>query len=131
MFIKLFLLFTIIPLIELALLIKIGAYIGVLMTISVVVITGILGAALARYEGFSVLNQIRSTLASGDIPADELIEGLLILVGGALLLTPGFLTDILGFVLIIPTTRRIFREYLKKYFKNKFINQDIHIDIGY
>ena len=131
MLLKLFLLFTIVPLIELALLIKVGGYIGVFMTIMIVVITGILGATLARYEGFSILNQIKSTLSLGEIPGDEMIEGLLILVGGALLLTPGFLTDILGFALIIPLSRRIFRNYLKRVFKNRFTQQDIHIDLNF
>ena len=130
MFIKLFLLFTIIPLIELALLIKIGAYIGVLMTISIVIITGILGAYLAKYEGLSILSQIKTSLNQGEIPTDEMIEGLLILVGGALLLTPGFLTDLLGFSLIIPFTRIIFRKFLKKKFKEKISGQDIYFDIN-
>jgi len=131
MIFKLFLLFTIVPLIELALLIKIGSYIGVMMTITIVVITGIAGASLARYEGLSVFNQLRSVLSEGDIPTDELIEGLLIFVGGALLLTPGFLTDILGFLLIIPISRRTIREHLKKYFKERIISQHVNIDIDY
>src|SRR4030042_5848079 len=108
MLFKLFLLFTIVPLIELALLIKVGTYIGVLPTIIIVVLTGILGAALAKYEGLSVLNQIRGTLSEGNIPGDEMLDGLLILVGGSLLLAPGFLTDILGYTMIIPFTRQFF-----------------------
>jgi len=130
MFLKLLLLFTVVPLIELALLIKIGAYIGVLATISIVIVTGILGASLAKYEGFSILNKIRNTLHSGGIPGDEMIEGLLIFVGGALLLTPGFLTDIAGFSLIIPASRKFLREYLKRKFKDKFTDQNIHIDFN-
>ncbi|MBU1626676.1 membrane protein FxsA [bacterium] len=130
MLFKLFLLFTIVPLIELTLLIKVGTYIGVLPTIIIVVLTGISGAALAKYEGLSVFNQIRTTLSEADIPGDEMLDGLLILVGGALLLTPGFLTDILGFTMIIPFTRRISREYLKRYFKNKILYRDIHIDVN-
>jgi len=86
MLFKLFLLFTIVPLLELALLIKIGAIIGVLWTIVIVVFTGILGASLARYEGFTILNKIKNNLSYGDMPGDEMIEGLLILVGGLLLL---------------------------------------------
>jgi UPF0716 protein FxsA len=129
MILKLFLLFTIVPIIELALLIKIGSHIGVIPTIAIVILTGIFGASLARYEGLTVLNKLRSTLAEGDIPTDELIEGMLIFVGGALLLTPGFITDIFGYLSIIPYTRRIIREYLKKYFKNKIIRQNIHIDM--
>jgi UPF0716 protein FxsA len=131
MLFKLFLLFTIVPLIELALLIKVGTSIGVLPTIIIVVLTGIIGAAIAKYEGLSIIYQIRTMLSQGNIPGDEMLDGLLLLVGGAMLLAPGFLTDILGYAMVIPFTRRIFRGYLKRYFKNKFINPNFHIDVNF
>lgn len=117
MFIRLIAIFVIIPLIELAILIKVGSYIGLWPTILIVVLTGILGAALARYQGFMIINKIKSDLNSGRVPAQELIDGLLILVGGIVLLTPGFLTDFCGFLLLIPQTRSLFKRIIKSQFQ--------------
>ena len=105
----LILLFTIVPLIELAILIYLGTIIGALYTMLIVVVTGILGAILARYQGSSTLSKIRSNIEIGIIPANELFDGALILAGGLLLLTPGIITDIIGFALLVPYTRRIVR----------------------
>lgn len=115
MFIRLLLLFTIVPILELALLIQLGSYVGLLPTIGLIAVTGVVGASLARSQGFLVVNQIRNKLAAGSLPADSLIEGLLILIGGGLLLTPGLLTDITGFSLIIPLTRKAIRRLVKKH----------------
>ena len=109
MLFRLILLFTIIPLVELAILIYLGTIIGALYIMLIVVVTGILGAILARYQGLSTLSKIRSNIESGIIPANELFDGALILAGGLLLLTPGIITDIAGFVLLVPYTRRIVR----------------------
>ncbi|MFQ5750554.1 MAG: FxsA family protein, partial [bacterium] len=87
MLIRLLLLFTIVPLIELALLIKLGQHIGLFNTIAVVIVTGIVGAALARYEGFGILHRIQNELARGQLPAESLLDGALILAGALLLLT--------------------------------------------
>lgn len=122
-FIKLLLLFTIIPIVELALLIEIGRIIGVLATIGIVAITGIIGAALARQQGFIVVTKIRERLSRGEIPTDDLVEALLILVGGVTLITPGILTDITGFLLIIPFSRVFFAKLVVKIFK-KYINKN-------
>lgn len=103
------------PIIELYLLIKIGSMIGAFNTIMLVVLTGIAGALLARSQGLAVLNKINSDLESGSMPAEALIDGLFILVGGLLLITPGIITDIIGFIFVIPHTR----EVVKKYIKNK------------
>ena len=113
MFIKLVAIFIIIPLIELAILIKVGSYIGLWPTILIVILTGILGAALARQQGFMIINKIKSDVNSGRVPAQELIDGMLILVGGIVLLTPGFLTDICGFLLLIPFSRAVFKRMIK------------------
>ncbi len=117
MFIRLLAVFIIIPLIELVILIKVGSYIGLWPTILIVVLTGIVGASLARYQGFIIINKIRSDVGSGRVPARELIDGLLVLVGGVVLLTPGFLTDICGFVLLIPLTRNLIKGFVRSHFE--------------
>lgn len=117
MFIRLLAVFIIIPLIELVILIKVGSYIGLWPTILIVVLTGIVGASLARYQGFIIINKIRSDIGSGRVPARELIDGLLVLVGGIVLLTPGFLTDICGFVLLIPLTRNLIKGFVRSHFE--------------
>jgi UPF0716 protein FxsA len=116
MFLKLILLFSLIPIIELALLIEIGKHIGVFMTIILVGSTGVIGVSLARSQGFKIISRVKAELNQGQIPADNLIEGLLILIGGVMLLTPGLLTDITGFSFIIPGTR----QFMLKFLKNKF-----------
>ncbi len=122
-FIRLLLIFTIVPIVELALLIEIGSYIGILPTVFLVAITGIVGVTLARNQGLIVVTKIRNKLASGEIPTSDLIEGLLILVGGVTLLTPGVLTDITGFLLIIPFTRPLFAKLASNIFK-KYVDQN-------
>ncbi len=119
MFLKLLVLFTIVPLIELALLIEVGQKIGLTNTIVLVILTGFLGAALARSQGFEIIQRIQSELSQGQLPADSLIHGAFILAGAILLLTPGIITDILGFTLLIPLTRSLLKAYLKKYFTEK------------
>jgi len=104
---KLMLLFILTPLVELAILVYLGTIIGALYTIIIVVVTGIVGAILARNQGLATLSRIRSSLEQGIIPSNELFAGALILVGGLLLLTPGIITDIIGFTVLIPRTRRI------------------------
>ena len=117
MFIRLLAVFIIIPLIELVILIKVGSYIGLWPTILIVVLTGVVGASLARYQGFVIINKIRSDVSSGRVPARELIDGLMVLIGGIVLLTPGFLTDIFGFILLIPLTRNFIKGFVRKYFE--------------
>lgn len=94
-----------IPLIELVLLIEIGQRIGTLPTIAIIVVTGILGATLARQQGLSVLGQLQSEMAEGRMPAVPLVDGVLVLVAAAVLLTPGLLTDAVGFTLLVPAVR--------------------------
>ncbi len=106
-----------VPLLELAILIQVGRLTSVVATIAIVVLTGVIGAALARRQGFATLQRIRSEIAAGRIPANELAEGLLILLAGLLLITPGFLTDLLGFALLIPPSRRFFLIWLQRWFR--------------
>jgi len=117
MFLKLLILFIVIPIIEIAILVKIGTLLGFWPTILIVIATGILGATLARIQGFLVLTRIRTELQMGRMPAEELIDGLLILIGGILLLTPGLLTDLIGFLMLIQWSRKLFKEWLGKRFK--------------
>jgi UPF0716 protein FxsA len=119
MFYRLLLLFTIVPFVELIVLIEVGKQIGTMTTLMIIILTGILGASLARVQGFLVLSRIRDDLSMGKIPTDALLDGLLILIGAVVLLTPGFITDIIGFLLLIPVTRAALREPLRNYFRNK------------
>jgi UPF0716 protein FxsA len=113
----LLLIFLIVPFVEIYVLLEVGALIGAFPTIFLVVFTAVLGAMLLRTEGFATWRRFQETLARGEIPAYEIIEGPIILAGGALLLTPGFFTDILGIVCLIPATRRKIAGYiLENYF---------------
>ena len=122
MFIKLLIVFATVPLIELALLIKIGEFIGIIPTIVIVASTGIIGISLAKNQGYQVIENIKNSVEIGKMPADDLIGGLMILIGGAMLLTPGVITDITGFSLIIPYSRKFFAKLVKKKIQN-YINK--------
>ena len=100
------LLFLSIPLVEIYFLIKIGSWIGALPTVLLVVVTAVLGAALVRYQGFATLQRLQMTLARGEMPAIEMLEGVILLVAAVLLLTPGFFTDVIGFACLLPALRR-------------------------
>jgi UPF0716 protein FxsA len=113
---KLILIFVTIPLVEMLILIKMGELIGFWPTILLVIVTGIVGATLAKMQGFLVLTRIQRELNAGRIPKDEVIEGLLVLIGGIVLLTPGLLTDLCGFALMIPAVRRWVARLLKARF---------------
>lgn len=114
MFARLAALFILVPLVELYLLIQVGSLVGVEITIGIVVVTGLLGAWLARVQGLKVLGEVRTRVAAGEMPTDALIDGLLILVAGAVLLTPGLLTDALGFGLLFPQGRRLARSLVRR-----------------
>ena len=119
MFSKLVILFIVVPIIELALLIEIGQNIGVWPTLTLVILTGIAGAWLARLQGFMVLRTLQTELSQGILPAESILDGFLVLAGALLLLTPGILTDALGFALLIPLSRNVIKQYLKKWLKSK------------
>ncbi len=126
MFIKLLLVFTIVPIIELYVLIEAGHQIGIGATIGMIILTGIAGAYLARTQGFNLINKIQTELNQGRIPAEELMDGAIILAGGLLLLTPGFCTDLFGFVLLTPMTRKIIKVWLKKWLDIKIQRGEIN-----
>ena len=98
--------FMLVPIVEMWILIEVGGWIGALPTISLVVLTATLGLSLLKRQGLSILMSARRKMDEGSIPASELVSGVMIAVGGALLLTPGFVTDAIGFALLIPQTRQ-------------------------
>ena len=114
MFFYLLLLFTLLPMTELVLLIKIGHHIGLLNAILIVIATGISGASLARWQGLTVIKEVQSQLSVGIMPKEEILDGTIILAGGLLLLTPGLITDFIGLVAIIPITRKWIKYLVKK-----------------
>jgi len=126
----LIILFIFVPIIEIALLIEVGQYIGTINTILLVIITGVLGAILAKLEGLRVWYGLQNDLKQFKMPTDRMVDGVLILIGGAFLLTPGLITDILGFLLIIPFTRFPVREYLKRRFTRKMKDKVKVIDLS-
>lgn len=105
MFKILFLLFLIVPLIEIAILIQIGQVIGAGPTILLVIVTAAIGAGLFRQQGLSTLSRVQTQLDEGHLPARELLEGVMLLIAGAMLLTPGFFTDVFGFLILVPGIR--------------------------
>lgn len=103
----LFFLFVLMPIVEMFILIKVGSLIGALPTIAFVLLTAMIGLALLRQQGFSTLFRAQEKIGKGQLPLNELIEGIFLAVGGALLLTPGFLTDAIGFGCLIPGLRQL------------------------
>jgi UPF0716 protein FxsA len=117
---RLLLLFIIVPLLELAVLIKVGGYIGVPETIAIVLLAGVFGAWLVRREGLRALRAIQAEFAAGRLPADSMIDALLVLVAGVLLITPGLITDAFGFLLIMPPIRRLVARIVRARFRARF-----------
>lgn len=105
-FFLLLLLFFTIPLLEIFVLLQVGSAIGVLPTIAMVVLTAVIGAGLIRAQGIATLGRVRLELERGELPAVGIIEAAMLLVAGALLLTPGFVTDAIGFLILVPPLRR-------------------------
>ena len=119
MFGRLLIMVIIIPLVELYLLAAVGSRVGLFATLMLVILTGAWGAYLAKSQGYSILAKIQAELATGRVPATELIDGLLVLIGGIVLLTPGILTDLVGFALMVPAVRALIRERLKYRFSTQ------------
>lgn len=117
---KLFLLFTIVPVIELYLLIQLGGVLGATATVGIVFVTGLLGASLAKREGGRVLGEWRAAIDRGEMPKEGLVSSLLVLVGGIFLITPGVLTDVFGIAMLIPPSRRFVAGILQRYVEKRF-----------
>jgi UPF0716 protein FxsA len=118
-FVRLLLLFTLVPLVELLLLLRVGAWVGLPATLVLVLGTGALGAWLARQQGLRTLHKLRQDLAEGRMPTERLVDGLLILIAGAVLLTPGLITDACGFFLLVPPGRAVVRRALAEWFQSR------------
>lgn len=105
MFRLLFILFIIIPIIEISILMQVGTFLGIWPTIAIVIFTAWLGAKYVRQQGLATLNSVQTKMAQGQMPSDEIVTGLMLLVAGVFLMTPGFVTDFFGLSLLIPTVR--------------------------
>lgn len=120
-------LFIVVPAVELALLIEVGERIGTLNTLALIVVTGVLGASLANRQGLRTLRSIQDDMAQGAIPANAMIDGVIILIAGALLITPGILTDFVGFLCLIPAARNALKKHLQRRFERALQEQRIHV----
>lgn len=119
MFFKLFLIFAIVPAVELALLIKVGTLMGAMNTVLLVLATALLGAYLVKLEGLNVFYRFQRNLNEGIFPAEEIFDGVLLLIAGAVLITPGFVTDILGLLLVFPLSRGLIKKLIRRYMERK------------
>jgi UPF0716 protein FxsA len=117
------LLFLVVPIVELYVIIQVAHAIGVLDTLGLLVLDSIVGGWLMKREGLGVLRRLQSKLQAGDLPSTELVDGFLILFGGALMLAPGFLTDLLGMALLLPPVRAVVRRILARRFKTVVISR--------
>jgi len=123
---KLLAVMVLVPVMELYLLIEIGKHIGVIATVGIIILTGLIGAYLVRSQGFMMLRKIRDDLHQNILPGDSLLQGVIILAGGIFLITPGFITDIAGFIFLIPVSRQIVKKYLLAWLKEKINSSDIY-----
>ena len=124
------LLFVIVPLLELALLIQMGRLVGFWPTIATVVFTGVAGAWLARTEGLRTMWKLRDDLANGRVPGQAIMDGMSVLAGGALLLTPGIITDAIGFGLLFPRTRRAIQERIMARLERSIEERAVHVRVA-
>ena len=123
----LLLLFVLVPLVELWLLLQVGAVVGAGPTLGLVILTGVVGASLARREGLRTMQQMMDVTSRGEVPHAHLLHAMAIFLGGALLLTPGILTDVLGFSLLIPQTRALLEAYIMRWFQRKVASGAIRV----
>lgn len=124
---RLALLFILVPLFELFILIQVGEWVGVGPTVGLVILTGLVGAVLARLEGLRILFRIRAELARGSLPGQAMLDGFAVLIGGVLLLTPGILTDLLGFAFLLPPTRGLLMGRIRRSLERRLQAGSLHI----
>lgn len=113
------LLFLVVPIVELAIIIQVGSYLGVWPTIGLLIAISVGGAWLVKWQGISTLRRVQAELAAGRVPTRQLVDGALIILAGALMLTPGFLTDVFGILLLIPPTRIAVRSAVMRRFRGR------------
>ena len=116
---RLLLLFIIVPTVEFYLLVELARRTNIVFALALTVVTGIVGSSLARSQGFRTFGKINRSLAEGQMPTDSLLDALMIFVAGALLLTPGILTDLFGLSLLIPPCRTLYKRLAGRYFKSR------------
>jgi len=119
MFSRLLMLFIVVLVIEIYILVKAGQYIGAINTIGLVILTGIAGASLAKSQGAQIIYNIRTALSRGEMPGREMLQGAMVLAGGIMLLTPGFITDLFGLSLLLPLTRKFFTDLAYNHFQKR------------
>jgi UPF0716 protein FxsA len=127
MLLRLFILFSVVPIVEIWLLIKVGRVFGALPTVALLLVISSVGAWLAKSQGLRVITEIRDELAGGRVPGGPLLDGALILAGGILLLTPGFFTDFLGIFFLVPASRRLLKIWLRRRLERALHNGTIVI----
>lgn len=127
MLFKIFLLLTIIPIVEIFILFKIAEVTTIWTTIVLVIATGFAGAYLAKREGVAILASVKRELNEGRVPGNQLLNGLCVLIGGILLITPGLLTDITGFTLVLPGTRQLYIKIIRRWLTNMIQMGSINI----
>ena len=126
----LLLLFILVPAIELALLLEVGSHLGTLPTLGLIAATGVVGASLARRQGLAVLGRAQDQMARGELPAGSLADGVMILVAGAFLITPGILTDAFGFLLLVPVFREVVRSVAMNRLRKAIEENRVHVDVA-
>lgn len=126
---RLLLLFVLLPAVELALLIELGGRIGTAATLGLIVVTGIVGASLARQQGLGVLRRLQEESQAGHLPAGSLVDGVLILVAAALLVTPGILTDAFGFLCLVPGFRNLAKREIRRRFERAVREQRLDVRV--
>jgi UPF0716 protein FxsA len=125
----LFLLFVLLPIAELTILIQMGQAVGFWLTLAIVLATGAVGAALARSQGMRVLAEVQRELVAGRVPHRQVLDGMAILVGGTLLLTPGFITDVVGVALLFPPTRRLLQAFARRWFERQIQTGTMRVSV--
>ncbi len=129
-FSTLLVLFIAMPIIELMVLLRVGESLGVGGAIGLVVLTGVIGAWMARMQGFMLVMKIRAEMNRGELPAPHLMDGLMILIAGVLLITPGLITDTVGFLLLVPAFRNVVKRKLREVMEKKINRGVINIDVS-
>jgi UPF0716 protein FxsA len=123
----LFLLIIVIPVVDIGLLLFFGKIIGVGATIALIILTGIIGVYLAKREGLQTIRRAQEQLRYGEIPGEAVLDGICILIGGILLITPGFITDLTGFLFLFPPTRKPLKLLIKKVWRKRIYKRNIKI----